>query len=59
MFELKQCDAWITIGHFTVVCLETWPWIGSETGGDLVLLVEKSSIPGCTTKTQMFTLPSH
>ena len=27
-----------TIGHFTVVCLVTWPWIGSEAGGDLVLI---------------------
>ena len=26
------------IGHFTVVCLVTWPWIGSEAGGDLVLI---------------------
>ena len=29
---------WITIGHFTVVCLVTWQWIGSEAGGDLVLI---------------------
>ena len=28
----------IGIGHFTVVCLVTWPWIGSEAGGDLVLI---------------------
>ena len=26
------------IGHFTVVCSVTWPWIGSEAGGDLVLI---------------------
>ena len=26
------------IGHFTVVCLVTWPWTGSEAGGDLVLI---------------------
>ena len=26
------------IGHFTVVRLVTWPWIGSEAGGDLVLI---------------------
>ena len=25
------------IGHFTVVCLVTWSWIGSEAGGDLVI----------------------
>ena len=23
------------IGHFTVVCLVTWPWLGSEAAGDL------------------------
>ena len=27
-----------SIGHFTVVCLVTWPWIGSEAGGDHVLI---------------------
>ena len=40
------CQLWLfgalgsnkTIGHFTVVCLVTWPWIGSEAGGDLVLM---------------------
>ena len=26
------------IGHFTVVCLVTWPLTGSEAGGDLVLI---------------------
>ena len=26
------------IGHFTVVCLVTWPCIGSEAGGDLALI---------------------
>ena len=26
------------IGHFTVVCLVTWPRIGNEAGGDLVLI---------------------
>ena len=26
------------IAHFTVVCLVTWPWIGCEAGGDLVLI---------------------
>ena len=26
------------IGHFTVVCLVTWPWIRSEAGSDLVLI---------------------
>ena len=26
------------IGHFTVVCLVTWPCVGSEAGGDLVLI---------------------
>ena len=26
------------IGHFTVVCLVTWPLSGSEAGGDLVLI---------------------
>ena len=28
----------LTIGHFIVVCLVTWPWIGSKAGGDLVLI---------------------
>ena len=28
----------LLIGHFTVVCLVDWPWIGSEAGGDLVLI---------------------
>ena len=28
----------LKIGHFTVVCLVTWPWIGSEAGVDLVLI---------------------
>ena len=28
----------LSIGHFTVVCLVTWPWIGSEARGDLVLV---------------------
>ena len=27
-----------SIGHFTVVCLVTWPLSGSEAGGDLVLI---------------------
>ena len=27
-----------TIAHFTVVCLVTWPWSGSEAGGDRVLI---------------------
>ena len=26
------------IGHFTVVCLVSWPWIESEAGVDLVLI---------------------
>ena len=26
------------IGHLTVMCLATWPCIGSEAGGDLVLV---------------------
>ena len=26
------------IGHFTVVCLVTWPLSGSEAGGDLALI---------------------
>ena len=26
------------MGHFTVVSLVTWHWIGSEAGGDLVLI---------------------
>ena len=26
------------IGHFTVVCSATWPRIGNEAGGDLVLI---------------------
>ena len=33
---LRSRYGWI--GHFTVVCLVTWPWIGSEAGGDLVLI---------------------
>ena len=28
----------VPIGHFTVVCLVTWPLSGSEAGGDLVLI---------------------
>ena len=28
----------VAIGHFTVVCLTTWPLSGSEAGGDLVLI---------------------
>ena len=28
----------LSIGHFTVVCLVTWPLSGSEAGGDLVLI---------------------
>ena len=28
----------VTIGHFTVVCLVTWPSNGSEAGVDLVLI---------------------
>ena len=28
----------LLIGHFTVVCLVTWPLSGSEAGGDLVLI---------------------
>ena len=28
----------IIIGHFTVVCLVSWPWIGSVAGDDLVLI---------------------
>ena len=27
-----------SIGHFTVVCFVTWPCVGSEAGGDLVLI---------------------
>ena len=26
------------IAHFSVVCLVTWPCIGSEAGGDIVLI---------------------
>ena len=32
------------IGHFTIVCLVTWPWVGSEVGGDLVLIQTCDSI---------------
>ena len=28
----------VVIGHFTVVCLVTWPCIGSEAEGELVLI---------------------
>ena len=28
----------LAIGHFTVVCLVTWPLSGSEAAGDLVLI---------------------
>ena len=28
----------VTIDHFTVVSLVTWPWIVSEAGVDLVLI---------------------
>ena len=34
--SLRNCFALVQIGHFTVVRLVTWPWIGSEAGGDLV-----------------------
>ena len=27
-----------TTAYVTVVCLVTWPWIGSGAGGDLVLI---------------------
>ena len=39
--EPVKYQSWILgqwIGHFTVVCLVTWPWIGSEAGGDLILI---------------------
>ena len=29
---------YFVMGHFTVVCLVTWPLSGSEAGGDLVLI---------------------
>ena len=29
---------YLIIANFTVVCLVIWPWIGSEAGGDLVLI---------------------
>ena len=32
------CHTNITIDHFTVVSLVTWPWIVSEAGVDLVLI---------------------
>ena len=28
----------MSVDHFTVVCLVTWPLNGSEAGGDLVLI---------------------
>ena len=34
----NDCPVLFTIGHFTVVCLVTWPLGGSEAGGDLVLI---------------------
>ena len=34
---LAHMDAQV-IDHFTVVCSVTWPCIGSEAGGDLVLI---------------------
>ena len=40
-FQEKKKTGWHhlwVIGHFTVVCLVTWPWIASEAGGDLVLI---------------------
>ena len=38
--SVRKCKflMYVLIGHFTVVCLVTWPWIGSEAGGDLVLI---------------------
>ena len=33
----QSADA-ILNSHYTVVCLVTWPGIGSEAGGDLVLI---------------------
>ena len=35
--EQFQCT-YTAIGHFTVVCLVTWPLSGSESGGELVLI---------------------
>ena len=35
---LQNLTSFLIIGHVTVVCLVTWPWIGSEVGGDLVLI---------------------
>ena len=38
----KVCDSLritsLRIGHFTVVCLVTWPVTASEAGGDLALI---------------------
>ena len=35
---LRKKKLMVLIGHFTVVCLVTWPLSGSEAGGDLVLI---------------------
>ena len=35
------------IGHFTVVCLVTWPRMGSEAGGDLAVIQTSLFICKC------------
>ena len=39
----------VLIGHFTVVCLVSWPWIESEAGVDLVF-IETSLLLLCKCK---------
>ena len=36
--EVRATKDQETIGHFTVACLVNWPLIGSNAGGDLVLI---------------------
>ena len=32
---VREVASQLPIAHFTVVCLVTWPWIGSEAGATL------------------------
>ena len=37
-YVVPSTNGGMLIGHFTVVCFVTWPCVGSEAGGDLVLI---------------------
>ena len=36
--KLSSLYSFTEIAHFTVVCLIAWPWMGSEAGGEFVLI---------------------